>query len=125
MDVKELQDELQRQGCIKRGRKSELIAHIKNAMLDGVLIVDDNAASTTNTTTSSTELPGFPDGACLEELLPQSAPVEVPTTEFQAHAPIVIDEDHFHVPDKFNFDFTIEKRVFTGKVKTKVTKYYG
>eukprot|EP00957_Ditylum_brightwellii_P150288 11445181-Ditylum_brightwellii.AAC.1 len=51
-------------------------------MLDRVLIVDDNAALT-NTATSSSELPGFPDGAYWEVLLPQSAPVEEPTNAFQ------------------------------------------
>eukprot|EP00957_Ditylum_brightwellii_P030976 2346797-Ditylum_brightwellii.AAC.1 len=73
MRVKELQDELQKWGCIKRGRTSESIAHLKKVMLDRTLIVDDNAAPT-NTETSSSELPGFPDEAYWEELLPQSAP---------------------------------------------------
>eukprot|EP00957_Ditylum_brightwellii_P177518 13520627-Ditylum_brightwellii.AAC.1 len=74
MRLKELQDELQEQGCIKRGRKSKIIAHLKKAMVVRVLIVDDNAAPTPKTATSSTELPGFCDGAYWEELLPQSAP---------------------------------------------------
>eukprot|EP00957_Ditylum_brightwellii_P114975 8769098-Ditylum_brightwellii.AAC.1 len=59
---KKLQDELGKWGFIKRGRKSELIAHLKKAVHDKVLIVNDNAASTTNIASSSTELPWFPDG---------------------------------------------------------------
>eukprot|EP00957_Ditylum_brightwellii_P197922 15078344-Ditylum_brightwellii.AAC.1 len=115
MKNKELQDELGKQGLIKRGRKFELIACLKKAMHDRVLIADDNAASTTNIVSSSTELPGFPDEAYWKELIPQNAPVEEPTTPFQAHAPTVPKEDHFHVPEKFHFNFTIERKAFTGK----------
>ena len=125
MRNKELQDELGKRGLVKRGWKSELVAHLKKAMRDGVLIVDDNAASTTNIEPSSAELPGFSDGAYWEELIPQSAPVEEPTNPFQARAPTVPEEDHFHVPKKYNFDLTIQRKAFTGKVKTKVVKRYG
>eukprot|EP00957_Ditylum_brightwellii_P015354 1155633-Ditylum_brightwellii.AAC.1 len=65
-------------------------------MRDGVLIVDDNAASITNIEPSSAELPGFSDGAYWEELIPWSAPVEEPTNPFQTHATAVPEEDHFH-----------------------------
>eukprot|EP00957_Ditylum_brightwellii_P044417 3370554-Ditylum_brightwellii.AAC.1 len=94
-------------------------------MHDGVLIVDDNAASTTNITSSSTKVHGFPGGAYWEELIPQSAPDEEPTNPFQAHGPTVLEKDHFHVPDKFNFDVTIERKASTRKVKTKVLKHFG
>eukprot|EP00957_Ditylum_brightwellii_P047144 3580133-Ditylum_brightwellii.AAC.1 len=65
-------------------------------MRDGVLIVDDNTASTTNIEPSSAELSQFSDGAYWEELIPQSAPAEEPTNPFQARAPTVPEEDHFH-----------------------------
>eukprot|EP00957_Ditylum_brightwellii_P017388 1309744-Ditylum_brightwellii.AAC.1 len=74
MRNKELQDKLGKRGLMKRGRKSELVARLKKAMRDGVLIVDDYAASTTNIEPSSVALPGFSDGAYWKELIPQSAP---------------------------------------------------
>eukprot|EP00957_Ditylum_brightwellii_P202186 15329005-Ditylum_brightwellii.AAC.1 len=79
MKNKELKYELLKQGLIKRGKKSKLIAHLKKVMCNRVLIVDDNTASTTNIASSSTKLPGLPDRAYWEEIIPQSAPVEEPT----------------------------------------------
>eukprot|EP00957_Ditylum_brightwellii_P007512 568254-Ditylum_brightwellii.AAC.1 len=73
MKNKELQDELGKWGLIERGQKSELLALLKKAMCDGVLIVNDNAAFTTNIESSLAELPGF-SGAYWEELISQSAP---------------------------------------------------
>eukprot|EP00957_Ditylum_brightwellii_P129776 9899238-Ditylum_brightwellii.AAC.1 len=84
-------------------------------MHDGVLIVDDNATSITSIKSSLAELPGFSDGAYCEELIPQSASVEEPTNPFQACAPIMPEEDHFHVPKKCNFVLTIQRKAFTGK----------
>eukprot|EP00957_Ditylum_brightwellii_P125245 9547531-Ditylum_brightwellii.AAC.1 len=78
----------------------------------------------TTIASSLSEIPGFPDGPYWEELLPQSSPVEEPTNTFQACAPTVPEEDHFHVPQKLNFDLTMEKKAFAGKVKTKVIKCY-
>eukprot|EP00957_Ditylum_brightwellii_P131377 10019664-Ditylum_brightwellii.AAC.1 len=84
-------------------------------MRDGVLIVDDNAASTTNIESPLAELHRFSDGAYWEELIPQSALVEEPTNHFQAFVPTVPEEDHFHVLKKYNFDLTIQRKAFTGK----------
>eukprot|EP00957_Ditylum_brightwellii_P107868 8228468-Ditylum_brightwellii.AAC.1 len=72
-------------------------------MLDRVVIMDENAVHT-NTVTLSSQMPGFPEEAC-------------------AHT--VPEEDHFHVPHKFNFNFTMERNAFTGKVKMKIIKCYG
>eukprot|EP00957_Ditylum_brightwellii_P022183 1673781-Ditylum_brightwellii.AAC.1 len=87
-------------------------------MLDRVVIMDENAAPT-NTATSSSEMPQFPEGAYWEELLPQIAPAEKSINVFQVHAPTVPEEDHFHLHQKFNFNFTMERKAFTGKVKAK------
>eukprot|EP00957_Ditylum_brightwellii_P050987 3866829-Ditylum_brightwellii.AAC.1 len=51
--------------------------------------MDENAAPTNNAT-SSTDIPGFVEGAYWEELLPQSAPVEKPTNAFQAWAKSIV-----------------------------------
>eukprot|EP00957_Ditylum_brightwellii_P050006 3790766-Ditylum_brightwellii.AAC.1 len=87
-------------------------------MLDRVVIMDENTAPTNNATSSS-EIPEFPEGSYWEELSPQSAPVEEPTTAFQAHTPTVSEENHDHVLQKFDVDFTMERKSFTRKVKTK------
>eukprot|EP00957_Ditylum_brightwellii_P117705 8978594-Ditylum_brightwellii.AAC.2 len=76
--------------------------------------MDENAAPTNNAA-SSTEIPGFPEGAYWEELLPQSAPVEESTNAFQACALTVLEDDDDYVPQKFNFDFTMERKSFIGK----------
>eukprot|EP00957_Ditylum_brightwellii_P075021 5701448-Ditylum_brightwellii.AAC.1 len=65
-------------------------------MYDRVLTVDGNAAFTTNIESLMAELPGFSDGVYWEELIPQSASDEEPTNLFQACAPTVPEEDHFH-----------------------------
>eukprot|EP00957_Ditylum_brightwellii_P153245 11663483-Ditylum_brightwellii.AAC.2 len=69
MRVKELQDELKKQGLVKRGNTSDLSLYLKQAMLVRVIIMDKNSAPT-NTAASSSELPGFPDKAYWKELFP-------------------------------------------------------
>eukprot|EP00957_Ditylum_brightwellii_P124134 9462754-Ditylum_brightwellii.AAC.1 len=69
------------------------IDQMRQAMLDRVVIIDENTALT-NAATSSNKILGFPEGVYWEDLLPQSASVEEPTNAFQGCAPTVPEEDH-------------------------------
>eukprot|EP00957_Ditylum_brightwellii_P094020 7158726-Ditylum_brightwellii.AAC.1 len=65
------------------------------------------------------------EGAYWEELLPKVLLLKGPTNAFQACASTVPEEDHGYAPQKCSLNFTMERRSFTGKVKTKLIKRYG
>eukprot|EP00957_Ditylum_brightwellii_P199562 15212713-Ditylum_brightwellii.AAC.1 len=119
-------DELGKRGLVKRGRKPELLAWLRKAMADKVVLVGTNRSNRSRgnnaatDTVPSEETPGFAEGSYWEELTPLTDAVEEPQSRFQARAPTVPEEEYKHVPLKYNFDFNIELEAFTGTMKTKV-----
>jgi hypothetical protein len=109
--VQELKDELGKRGLNKKGRKTELVQRLKEAMTNRIPILSVTAQAEA----AKDDVAGFPTTAKWRTLDPQMEVVPEPQNRFAgARAPTVPEEDAAFVPVKHNFPETFDRDLFTG-----------
>jgi hypothetical protein len=122
LKVQELKDELGKRGLNKKGRKTELLERLKQAMTDQVPLMSVQAQEAS----MKDDLSGFPPTARWRTLETQTEEVPEPHNRFPgARAPTVPEEDALHVPVKHNFSETFDREPFTGTHKVSLRHKNG
>ena len=116
LKVDHLRTELKMRGLGRGGLKAELVARLKQAMIDKVPMKNDQASEAANAVV-------FATGAYWKVLTPDDTEIEDPNHNTQFHAPTV-GEEEVPVVKKMNYPHVFDRAPFVGTIGVdKVDRY--